>query len=244
MNFLIIGASSGMGRAFAEELIRSGHDLLMVASDERDLQALSADLSLKSSSAVDYLACHIQSERPWLEELKKKIAASKELDGIFLPIGWSSDQDRICSSPELVNKIMEINFTAVVKIISHCLPFFLAKNKGYIVGFGSVSSLRGRNFNVVYAAAKRALASYFESLRHATAGTNIKVQLYQLGYLNTANNWGRKLLFPKADPTNVARHILRNLDRDFGSTFFPRFWIVLQYVVRWLPWKIFKRFKF
>ncbi|KKR07388.1 MAG: hypothetical protein UT33_C0001G0007 [Candidatus Peregrinibacteria bacterium GW2011_GWC2_39_14] len=244
MNFLIIGASSGLGRALAEELAANGHNLLIVASDERDLQALCSDLSLRGTGIIDSFSCHISFGDLWLDQLKKKISIWGELDGIFLPVGWSSDEDYICSTSEIINKIVEINFTAVVKIISYCLPIFLAKNKGYIVGFGSVSSLRGRSFNVVYAAAKRALTSYFESLRHALAATDINVQIYQLGYLNTSNNWGRKLPFPKADPVRVAQNIIKNLNGNFGSIFFPRFWSGLQYIVRWLPWVIFKRLKF
>ena len=41
---------------------------------------------------------------------------------------------------------------------------FLIKNKSSIIGFGSVSGLAGRNFNSNYAAAKRGLESFFESL--------------------------------------------------------------------------------
>ena len=39
--------------------------------------------------------------------------------------------------------------------------------------------------NVAYSAAKRALASFFESLRHACADTGVAVQFYVLGYMDT-----------------------------------------------------------
>jgi len=244
MNFIIIGASSGLGRALVEELSKAGHKLLLVASDVRDLTAMASDLSLRTSGVVDSLACHIDTHDLWLADLEKKIAAAGDLDGLFFPLGWSAEQDQVCSTPELAAKLMEVNFTAIVKIISHCLPHFFARNRGYIVGFGSVASLRGRSSNVLYAAAKRALTSYFESLRHATFKTNVIVQLYQLGYMDTSHNFGRKLIFPKADPVAVARYVVKNLNRDFGFIFFPRFWFIVQYVVRWLPWRIFKRLNF
>lgn len=245
MKFLIVGSSSGLGRALADELAAAGHNLLLIASDARDLQAQSSDLILKTSVEVDYLAIHIEPYAPWSAVLEKKITEAGDLDGLFFPIGWSSDHDAVdCSDAELTDKIVEINFTSITKIVSFCLPKFFLKKQGYIIGFGSIASLRGRSSNVVYSAAKRALASYFESLRHAIAKTNIRAQFYQLGYLDTPRNSGKKLLFTKADPRKAARYIVKNLNNDFGVKFFPRWWFFLQYVIRWTPWQIFKRLDF
>ena len=44
MTTTIVGASSGLGRALAAELASRGHELLLVSSDSRDLDAIVADL--------------------------------------------------------------------------------------------------------------------------------------------------------------------------------------------------------
>ena len=36
---VVIGASAGLGRALAEELAAAGHNLFLVATDRRDLEA-------------------------------------------------------------------------------------------------------------------------------------------------------------------------------------------------------------
>jgi NAD(P)-dependent dehydrogenase (short-subunit alcohol dehydrogenase family) len=46
------------------------------------------------------------------------------------------------------------------------------------VAWGSVAAVRGRRRNVAYSAAKRALQSFFESLRHACVGSSVTVQFY------------------------------------------------------------------
>ncbi len=66
-----------------------------------------------------------------------------------------------------------------------------------MVGFGSIAAARGRSGNVVHASSKRALESYFESLRHAWAGQGPRVQFYILGYLDTSLASGRTKLFPR-----------------------------------------------
>ena len=56
MTTVVVGASSGLGRALAEELARTGHELLLVASDPRDLSAIAADLGLRHAAKVHTLA--------------------------------------------------------------------------------------------------------------------------------------------------------------------------------------------
>ena len=48
------------------------------------------------------------------------------------------------------------------------------------VAWGSVAAVRGRRRNVAYSAAKRALQSFFESLRHACVGSSVTVQFCML----------------------------------------------------------------
>ncbi len=124
------------------------------------------------------------------------------------------------------------------------MPILPARSRGVIVGFGSVSATRGRNTNVVYAAAKRALASYFESLRYAAIGTDILIQLYVLGYLETNLSFGIPTLLPKANVKKLAKRVLDNLDRDFGAAYYPGYWRYVCTIVRLLPWLVFKHLKF
>ncbi len=44
MNSLIVGASAGLGRALSNELPVNGHNLVLVSSDKRDIEAVAADM--------------------------------------------------------------------------------------------------------------------------------------------------------------------------------------------------------
>ena len=46
MTYLVVGASAGVGRGLAARFAAAGHDLVLVASDERDLAAMAADLGI------------------------------------------------------------------------------------------------------------------------------------------------------------------------------------------------------
>jgi short-subunit dehydrogenase len=139
---------------------------------------------------------------------------------------------------------MYVNFLSVVNITAGLWPMLVGRPRAYVVGFGSIAAIRGRRRNVVYAAAKRALVSYFESLRHMSIGTEVRIHLYQLGYLKTQQTIGKRLLFPAASPDRLAEYVMDRIDLDHGSRFYPFFWRPVSLVIRSLPWGIFKRLDF
>ena len=49
---IVVGASAGLGRALAGELAATGHDLVVVSSDARDLAALASDLRIRHGVRV------------------------------------------------------------------------------------------------------------------------------------------------------------------------------------------------
>ena len=47
MSYLILGASSGLGRELAYILAKNSNDLIIISRDERDLKAVKSDLEIK-----------------------------------------------------------------------------------------------------------------------------------------------------------------------------------------------------
>ncbi len=244
MNMLVIGASAGLGRALAESLARAGHDLILVASDARDLDVIAADLHLRFGVRVETIACQLLPGRDWLKPIIQTAAGWSSIDGLFYPIGLSDEEDRGLLDDERSRQIMEANFYGLTLITSCFLPAMMRREKGHLVGFGSVAAARGRAANVIYSASKRALASYFESIRHLARPAKIRVQFYQLGYLDTQQAYGKKLLFPRAAPRALADRVVRDLNRDFGVRYYPRSWRIIVIVLRLVPWPLFCRLRF
>ena len=218
-----------------------GHNLALIASDERDLHALAADLRLRFCIRTAVAGVHIRNGDPWLQKISLATEAFGQIDALLLPIGFSLDSDTGDLSEEQTRALIETNLVAVILTISKFMQPMRARNLGVIVGFGSIAAVRGRRANVVYAAAKRALCSYFESVRHMLASTSVRVQLYEMGYIDTQQAFGRRLLFPKCSPEKAAEFIVANLHRDVGTRYFPRFWSLVTTMVRMLPWSIYKR---
>jgi hypothetical protein len=85
---------------------------------------------------------------------------------------------------------------------------------------------------------------YFESLRHACAERRVVVQFYVLGYIDTNLAFAYDVPFPKGDARQLARRVYRDIHKDIGVCFFPRYWLIISMLVKLVPWPIYRRLKF
>ena len=244
MSCLILGASGGLGRALCYRFAAARHDLIIVSSDERDLAAMESDLELRFGVRVSSVAVDFSRELDYRERLLAAVASASPLRGLLFPIGAVLSHDDGELDPMSAERLVRVNFLSVVDTVAPFLPSLRAREGSTIVGFGSVAGARGRSANVVYSASKRALESYFESLRHACANGGPIVQFYVVGYLDTSLSAGRTKLFPKASPERLANRVERDLNRDIGRVFFPPYWRPICLALRWTPWFVYKRMQF
>jgi len=245
VTFLIVGGSSGVGRASAERFAAGRHPICIVSSDRRDSLALASDLSLRWSIEAEAVEVDLALPRPPLVELDAALSRLPPLRGILLCAGTTRADDRPGQTAADQEAITRVNYLAGCEIVNRYLPLLRrAGAEGLIVGFGSIAAARGRSRNAGYAAAKRALRTYFESLRHELAAAGVIVQFYTLGYIDTNLSFGHKIPLAGASPRSLAERVYRRAGKDFGHAYYPPFWGPVCVAVRLLPWRIFRRLSF
>ena len=238
MSYLILGASSGLGRELAYILAKNSNDLIIISRDERDLRAIKSDLEIKFKITVKYFVVDASS----FDEVKKFLYSNlnllSEIRGILFPVGMMEDKDEILNDMSVSNSLIQANMGVVVYFLSKIFPIFMQKNKGVIVGFGSISSTIGRDVNTVYAASKRGLESLFESLAIMALPSKLKVQFYTIGYLDTNLSYGKKLLLPKGSSKKLAKIVHKNLNKNYKKIYYPLWWTVIAIIIRILPFSL------
>ncbi|MFZ1390861.1 MAG: SDR family NAD(P)-dependent oxidoreductase [Dokdonella sp.] len=242
MTAVVIGASSGLGRALSVELARTGHAVLLVASDARDLAALAADLQLRHGVQVGTLALDLAVAADPGARVMEALAGLPTISALLLPVGMSRSDDDGSLGPAAIGQLLAINLHAPIAVAHALLPSLL-ESRAAIVGFGSIAGARGRSRNIVYAAAKRGLETFFESLRHRHLPTALRVQFYRLGFLRSNLTFGMKLPLPVAEPVAVARKVIAGLRKGSFDRYQPRWWGMIALIVRCLPWFAFRRMK-
>jgi len=238
MSYLILGASSGLGKELAYILAKNLNDLIIISRDEKDLSAIKSDLELKFKIDVKYFVIDASSYDEIKIFLHSNLHLFTEIKGVLFPVGMMEEKDEILNDMSVSNSLIQANMGVVAYFLSKIFPIFMKNNKGTIVGFGSVSSTIGRNVNTVYAASKRGLESLFESLSITALNSKLKIQFYNIGYLDTNLSYGKKLLLPKGSTKKLAKIVYKNLNKNYKKIHYPSWWAAITIIIKILPFSL------
>lgn len=237
---VVVGASSGLGRAISEVLAGCGHQVYLLARDRRDLEPLANDLAIRFGATVALSELDLSSfDATGLA--KRLIDEMGEVDNLFLVAGLGDEGDSAQLPDVQVKTLIKVNYLGPVRLANAFLPHLASRANTNLVGIGSVAAVRGRSANMVYGSAKRGLETYFEALRHCLARSSCRVQFYRAGFMRTAMLGNRRSIFPVVAPEDVAVRIVANLDRDLGTIYVPGWWRWIALALQILPWAMFKR---
>lgn len=239
MAYIIIGATGGLGQALAERLAADGHRLILVARSEPALEALAGRLRARHGIEVTGIRADAAKGAGYLDQVIEAARADDTLHGLLMPIGLAL-RDDLGTATDTLRDLGGANFFAPAEAVTRLWPL-LSRSKATVVGFGSITAVRGRRRNLVYGAMKRALAAYFEGLRLNARGTPMTVQFWVLGFLDTDAMRDEKTPLPKGDPKRLADKVVASLGRDTGVRYFPWWWRPLTLVLRLLPWRLYAR---
>jgi uncharacterized protein len=192
---VVTGASSGIGERTARRLASDGWRVLVVARREERLRALSDELRDSAYLAVDLTADDAPSRvRARVDELWGR------LDLLVNNAGWSEraafgDEDGGFAN---VQRVMEINFDAVLRLTEALLPVLRESAPSSIVNVSSIAGRVGRATTGAYSASKFALAGWSECLRMEEKSHGVHVGLVLPGFVSTEG-------FPQEQLTRSAR---------------------------------------
>jgi short-subunit dehydrogenase len=242
---VVIGASSGVGRALADSLGRAGYDLVLAARSTRDLAAVAADVRARHSVRAIPLELDLAAPgaraAEWFERCR---SALPDVDAVLITAGAVDDHDDGITDDGLVDHIVGTNFVGVVRVAQLFLADFERRDRGTLVLCSTIATAAPRRHNVLYTAAKSALESYARSVQHRYADSGVRVQVVALGYVDTAMTRGRRLLLPVARPSRVADDIVDHLYQSRRFRYSPGFWALVTAALRRLPWPLYKRLEF
>lgn len=243
--YIIVGASSGAGRAIAEVFASKGCDLLLVSREKRDTNAVALDLMLRFDISVSSVTLDLGAPQPDFSEILETVdSAGEKFKGVLIPAGAVIDTDTLEIEISAIDQLFRVNCLSICSLITEILKQAHKDRVISLVGFGSIAAIRGRGSNVIYSTAKMAIQFYFESLRHACVGKEVVVQFYILGYMDTNLAFAYNVPLPKGAPDELAQRVYRDIHKDIGVSFFPRYWLIIAMIIKLIPWPIYKRLKF
>ena len=110
--------------------------------------------------------------------------------------------------------------------------------------FSSVAGERGRKPVVLYGAAKAGLSRYLEGLDHKFRRKGLKTVCVKPGFVKTGMTVGLKPPPFAGTPDEVARRVLKAIDRGWPEVYVPSAWRWVMCVIRSLPRCVMRRIEF
>ena len=161
---LLTGASSGIGRALALELVRAGARLVVVARRPERLEELAAQLQ-GAPGKLEIVVGDVTDPELRTAALRRAEQAFGGLNLLINNAGMGAMGSFIEAGPERLRQVLEVNFFAAAELTRLAVPLLKASKHPMVVNVGSVLGHRGIPNCAEYCASKFALQGLSESLR-------------------------------------------------------------------------------
>ena len=175
--YWIVGASEGLGRALALELDCHGVNLVISARSEHRLKGLQQELA-RPARILPIDVSDTVSVTSATETLGR-------IDGIIFVAALYEPMSALDWDANAAEAIADVNFLGAMRTLGCIVPDFVKRNSGHIVVIGSLSGYRGLPSALAYGASKAGLMHLAEAMRLDLCKTPIKVQLFNLGFIQT-----------------------------------------------------------
>ena len=171
---VITGATSGIGKAAAEQLVEQGAKVVLNARNKARLDEIVSQLGADNAVAV---AGDCGDPVVAREIASTALAEFGTIDTIVPNAGIGMYGSILDYSDDEVNRMMRTNYEGTVHIIRACLPTMLEKKAGDIVIVSSVAGFRGGADESIYAGTKHAQVGLAGGLDRELREKGVRVAL-------------------------------------------------------------------
>ena len=213
---LVTGATSGLGREYAEQLAAHGHDLVLVARDEERLRRTAADLEHGFGGSAEVLAADL-SDAAQRSVVELRLAdRSRPVDLLVNNAGFSTHQRFVGGDLELEQRALDVMVTSVMRLSHAALGGMVERGYGAVVNVSSVSAWVPSG---TYSAAKAYLVSFTEGVAAEVRDSGVRVMVVCPGFTHTEFHERAAIDLSRLpermwlDAEQVVRESLRDLER-------------------------------
>ncbi len=188
---VVIGGSSGIGRAIALGLAQAGADVIPSARRAPEVASAVADIERRGRRSLA-LTCDVTSESSLEHLLQQALAAFGKVDILVNSAGIAKRSSTLDLSNQDWDTVLDTNLKGVLRACKIFGRHMLDRQYGRIINIASLSSFVGLFQAAAYAASKGGVLSLTRSLAVEWAPYGLCVNAIMPGVFRTALN--QKLL--------------------------------------------------
>jgi NADP-dependent 3-hydroxy acid dehydrogenase YdfG len=175
--WFITGASTGLGRSLAEEVIAAGGKVVATARNIDKVKDLEKEYPKQAHAA----RLDVVDAESIKSALQSGLKAFGRIDVVVNNAGYGSLGSVEDASEELVQKQFETNVFGLLRVTQAVLPTLRAQGSGYILNIGSTVGRLAFPGIGIYSSTKFAVEGLSEALTQEVAAFGIKVIVVEPG---------------------------------------------------------------
>ncbi len=180
---IITGGSEGVGAAAARLFANAGANLLLVARNKKNLEAIAAEL--RDRTKVEILAMDVSDADACVDLFKKANFEFGRVDILINNAGYHKRGPLESVEVEELARMIDVNLKAPILLTRIALPYLRDADGGAIINVGSLAGRTPVPNSATYAASKAGLRSLTYALAEELGNSQIKVAVVSPGPIDT-----------------------------------------------------------
>ncbi|MUP47237.1 SDR family NAD(P)-dependent oxidoreductase [Gramella sp. BOM4] len=235
---LITGGASGIGLLMALKSLEQGaKNLVLLDRDEKALHSAKGKLTTEEDRLL-CLPVDISREDEVEEAIQKIIEKGWEVDILINNAGVVTGKDFLEHTATDIERDMQVNSIAPMKLCLKLLPGMLKRGRGHIVNISSAASMLSNPGMSVYCASKWAMTGWSDSLRleMERKKTGVRVLTVTPYYIDTGMFEGvRSPFIPILTPEKAVKKIMKAVEHGRIILRMPGIVYILPFLKGILP---------
>jgi NAD(P)-dependent dehydrogenase (short-subunit alcohol dehydrogenase family) len=216
----ITGASSGIGRAVALELVRRGATVIASARTREALVQLARE---SGGDRIHSLPLDVTNRQATLDAARMIRERFGGLDVAFFNAGTCEYVDVVRFDSAIFERVLQTNFLSMIYGIEAVLPLLRQSAHPHLVGMSSTVAYGGLPRAEAYGASKAAVTHMLESLRIDLVRERIPVSIVCPGFVETPLTEKNDFPMPFAiSAERAARYIADGIAAQRHEIHFPK----------------------
>ncbi|MFC2072421.1 SDR family NAD(P)-dependent oxidoreductase [Chloroflexota bacterium] len=173
---VVVGGASGIGRATSITLAGEGANVVIADFDKEQAKKVVGTIEASGGKAIEVKVDATQYNE--LEAMvKKALGKFGNIDILINIVGWDGGVPLVESTPELWDKIIDLNYKSMLNTVKLVLPHMIERQDGAIVNIGADAGRIGETEQEVYSGAKAAVIGASLSVARTVARHGIRVNV-------------------------------------------------------------------
>lgn len=231
MNIIIIGATSGIGKALFENYVTKDNIVAIVGRRTKLLEQLQKEHPSNTIIATADVTNRLETGQT-IESLQQEL---RQIDMAIVCSGVGEINPLLDYSVE--KPTIETNVMGWTFVIDMLYNIFEHQKQGHLIAITSVGGLRGEPMSPAYSASKAYQINYMEALRKKAFkdNGNILVTDIRPGLVDTAMAKGDGL-FWVMPVEKVANQIITAIRKKKSKAYVTKRWHILAIINKFLPY--------